>query len=86
MLPVIFTNQAELDVKDAVTWYEAQVRGLGECFLLAVDHAVAQIEENPLQFPRVQGDTSDAVKAFPLCTVFSDRERSHRCRWMLPWT
>jgi len=71
MLPASFTSLAELDVEDTATWYEAQVRGLGEYFLLAVDHAVAQIEENPLQFPRVHRETRRTLlRRFPYALYF----------------
>jgi hypothetical protein len=77
MLPVCLTSLAELDVKDAATWYETQVRGLGEYFLLAVDHAVTEIEENPLQFPRVHSETRRTLlRRFPYALYFpveSDR-------------
>jgi plasmid stabilization system protein ParE len=71
MLPVSLTSLAEVDVKDAAHWYETQVRGLGEYFLLAVDHAVAEIEENPLQFPPVHGETRRTLlRRFPYALYF----------------
>lgn len=43
-----FLPQVEQDVQDAFDWYELQVPGLGEDFLLSADAAVNAIVRNPL--------------------------------------
>ncbi|HWB64976.1 MAG TPA: type II toxin-antitoxin system RelE/ParE family toxin [Chitinophagales bacterium] len=43
-----FLPEAEYDVQEIYDWYELQLAGLGEDFLLSVDAALAGISRNPL--------------------------------------
>jgi toxin ParE1/3/4 len=47
-LPVAFRDLAGEDVQEAVTWYEAQVPGLGARFVSSLQLVVALISEHPL--------------------------------------
>jgi hypothetical protein len=56
-------DEAELDVVDAVVWYEAQRVGLGAELLMELDAVMARIAQTPLQFPEIR----DGVRA--LCYI-----------------
>jgi hypothetical protein len=45
--PLSVRAEAEADLAKAFQWYEQQVRGLGDQFLLCVDAVMASIERNP---------------------------------------
>jgi len=45
--PLIIRAEAEADLAEACQWYDLQVRGLGDQFLLCVDAVMASIERNP---------------------------------------
>ena len=54
------------DMSDAFEWYEEQRPELGEEFLLAVDEAIARIQEHPMRFRVLLRDTRQALlKRFP---------------------
>jgi hypothetical protein len=38
---IVFSKEAELDIANSVIWYESQVRGLGEAFLLNLDRTLS---------------------------------------------
>ncbi|MBS9522755.1 type II toxin-antitoxin system RelE/ParE family toxin [Litoribacter ruber] len=44
------SEEAEMDVMEAYSWYEKQKQGLGEEFLEALDHAKKVISSNPLTY------------------------------------
>jgi plasmid stabilization system protein ParE len=44
---IIIRPEAEVDIKDAYDWYEAQRKGLGESFLLCIEEAVSRVSRNP---------------------------------------
>jgi len=68
---VVFRPQAETEVLDVRTWYEARRAGLGDEFGAGVDATVARIVERPLAFPRVRGETRRAVVTrFPYALYF----------------
>ena len=46
-MTLIFTPEAEKDVEEAVTWYEAQSKGLGAAFILSVDACMHGILRHP---------------------------------------
>ncbi|MBL7777794.1 MAG: type II toxin-antitoxin system RelE/ParE family toxin [Chitinophagales bacterium] len=47
---IAFLPQVEQDVQDAYNWYELQLPGLGDDFLLSIDAAVNAIARNPLHY------------------------------------
>jgi len=67
----VFRPQAEAELLEARSWYEARRTGLGVRFGAEVDAAVARIVESPLAFPRVRGETRRAVVSrFPYALYF----------------
>jgi toxin ParE1/3/4 len=47
-------DEAELDVIDAVVWYENQRIGLGSEFLTELDSAMSRMADKPLSFPKIK--------------------------------
>jgi plasmid stabilization system protein ParE len=47
---LVFKEQAREDIADTFKWYELQIAGLGDQFLLALDLALKQISANPQLF------------------------------------
>lgn len=61
-----FLPQVELDVKEAYDWYEWQLPGLGEDFLLSIDAALNAILHNPLlNAVEYKGIRKTKTKRFP---------------------
>ena len=48
---VIYTPEAEQDVADAYSWYEAREPGLGEDFLRCVEACVLTLQRHPQLYP-----------------------------------
>ncbi|MGO9173294.1 MAG: type II toxin-antitoxin system RelE/ParE family toxin [Rhodomicrobium sp.] len=66
-----FTLAAELELDEAVAFYEQRAPGLGRQFLLEVANAVALIEEFPEAWPQVSDvDRACRVKRFPYRLVY----------------
>ena len=76
--PLIVRAEAEADLAEAFQWYEQQVRGLGDQFLLCVDAVMASIERNPQLYPVVhKGVIRRALtRRFPYGVFFVEGERS----------
>jgi len=53
---LIVRPEAEKELEEAFVWYEQQIVGLGNQFLLAVDAAINSIQRNPLQYPVIYKD------------------------------
>lgn len=47
---LVFTPEASADIRSGHRWYEAQQRGLGKAFKLAVQLATAQVHRSPSRF------------------------------------
>jgi hypothetical protein len=61
-----FLPEVEADVQNTYDWYEEQLNGLGEDFLLSVDAAVNAIQRKPeLNEVIYQGIRKMKVKRFP---------------------
>jgi plasmid stabilization system protein ParE len=64
-------DDAELDVIDAVAWYEGQRPGLGTELLLELDAVMERIIEMPFQFPDIKGGVRRALlHRFPYSVYF----------------
>jgi plasmid stabilization system protein ParE len=76
--PLIVRAEAEADLAEAFQWYEQQVRGLGDQFLLSVDALMASIERNPQLYPVVhKGVIRRALtRRFPYGVFFVEGARS----------
>lgn len=66
-LPIITRPKAAAEIEAAYNWYERQRPGLGEEFLVALNHAVAVIAGHPERFLLVHRDTRRVLlsKIFP---------------------
>jgi plasmid stabilization system protein ParE len=58
---LILTEQAEQDLIEAQTWYEARGYGLADGFLRALDACFAVIERHPEAFPFSHGQVRRAL-------------------------
>jgi plasmid stabilization system protein ParE len=68
---LVFRPEAEAELLDARSWYEAERVGLGAVFAAAVETTIAEVLQNPLAYPRVRGDTRRAlVGRFPYAVYF----------------
>lgn len=76
--PLIVRAEAEADLAQAFQWYEQQVRGLGDQFLLSVDAVMASIERNPQLYSVVhKGVIRRALtRRFPYGVFFVEGEQS----------
>lgn len=64
-------DEADLDVVDAVGWYEEQRFGLGAEFLMELDSVMQRIVQMPLQFPEIKNDLRRALlHRFPYSVYF----------------
>jgi len=67
--------QAQLDVEDAVVWYESKRPGLGLRFLNELDHVMRRITARPFQFPEIHPTVRRGLlRGFPYSVYFSVRE------------
>jgi plasmid stabilization system protein ParE len=57
---LVFRPEAETELLDARTWYEAERVGLGAVFAAAVETTIAEVLQNPLAYPRVRGHPTSA--------------------------
>lgn len=64
-------DEAELDIIDAVAWYEDQRNGLGAEFLIEFDAVMQRMIDTPLQFPQIKADVRRALlRRFPYAAYF----------------
>ena len=54
-------DEADLDVLDAVAWYEDQRTGLGAELLMELDAVMQRIAYTPLQFPEIKDNVRRAL-------------------------
>lgn len=77
MRKLIVRSHAQLDIEEAIFWYENQRPSLGIEFLEAVDNLVDRIVRSPYQFPEIQVRVRRAlVQRFPYSLYFSPGEES----------
>ena len=71
MKAIRFHPEAELEMIEAASWYEAQQTDLGKRFLTSVRDALNRIEINPLLYPVVVDDVRRCLtKTFPFGVLF----------------
>ena len=58
---IIVQPQSALDIQATTVWYEDQQSGLGARFLGELNLAFQRIEDNPRQFPVVEGQVRRAL-------------------------
>ena len=65
------TPEAELDLDDAYSWYQAQALGLGANFLTAVGTCIASIRRNPEAYQLVDPTMRRALlRRFPYAVFY----------------
>jgi toxin ParE1/3/4 len=68
---LVVQPQSDLDIQAVAVWYEDQQAGLGSRFLAELDLVFRRIEDNPRQFPLVEGEVRRALlRHFPYGVYF----------------
>jgi toxin ParE1/3/4 len=63
---IVIRPEAERDMREAFSWYEQQMLGLGANFLLHVDAQLRSLQRNPIQYPVVHREVRRClVRRFP---------------------
>lgn len=71
-MTVEFDPEADIEFREAASYYEFCKRGLGERFIKAVESTTARIAASPEQFPIVEADVRRAlVRVFPYGVWFT---------------
>lgn len=77
MKPIIVSPEAEGDLTEAYRWYEEQVEGLGDEFLLCVDACIRSMARNPKIYQKVHKNIRRALtRRFPY-GIFFIEETDH---------
>ena len=68
---VVFRPPAERELREAYTWYERRVPGLGSEFMRAVDVCVQIIRRNPDIYPVMYKEVRQGImKRFPYSMLY----------------
>jgi plasmid stabilization system protein ParE len=68
---VFVGRRAQREADEAARWYESESKGLGSAFVEVLERVLAQVEENPRQFPAVHRNIRRALlKRFPYGVFF----------------
>ena len=71
MAKVVLSAAAQLDVIDAVDWYELQAPGLGGRLIAEIGAAIARVGSNPRQYPLVHRTLRRVlVRRFPYALFY----------------
>lgn len=63
---IIIRPEAQLDISEAVKWYEERLKGLGSIFLMSVDATIESILRTPEAYTPIYKKTRRAlVRKFP---------------------
>jgi plasmid stabilization system protein ParE len=63
---------AQIELDEAVQWYEAQVPGLGERFLIEATHAFSLIRQFPSAWHPLSANTRRCrLKRFPYAVIYA---------------
>ncbi len=69
---VVVRRAAEVELAEAVDWYEGQVAGLGDDFISEFDATLARLLENPFQYQVIEDDIRRAsLHRFPYGIMYS---------------
>jgi plasmid stabilization system protein ParE len=68
---LVVRPQAEIDVADAVAWYEDQRAGLGNQLLDEIESVMERVVHSPFQFPQIRDEVRRALlRRFPYSVYF----------------
>ncbi|MDP1677095.1 MAG: type II toxin-antitoxin system RelE/ParE family toxin [Bacteroidota bacterium] len=74
-----FHELAELELNEAVEYYESQVKGLGIAFLIEVERSTNLIQQNPEASPRIlKVIRRKILRRFPYSILYSIVDHSIR--------
>jgi toxin ParE1/3/4 len=73
---IIIRPEAEQDIREAYSWYETQISGLGANFLLRIDAALSSVQRNPRQYPLIHQEVRRClVRRFPYGILFLEEDK-----------
>ncbi len=73
----LFSSEAEMDLEEAVEWYEEQRTGLGLEFSLRFEEALQFLRENPAMYARIYNEVrSVLMKQFSHCIFYLINEQN----------
>jgi hypothetical protein len=68
---IVFRNEAIDDILGAISWYEKQIAGLGDEFLITLTNEVRNIYRNPFLYATKYKNVRKAItKRFPYTIYF----------------
>ena len=68
---LVVRPQAEIDVADAVAWYEDQRAGLGNQLPDEIESVLERVVHSPFQFPQIRDEVRRALlRRFPYSVYF----------------
>lgn len=69
---LVFRPEAEVELTEAVDWYEGRSQGLGAEFLRSLDAIIAQVQRQPTLYPLVFGTARRAtLRRFPYSLIYT---------------
>lgn len=72
MMDITILRESEMDIWEAVAYYENKAQGLGLSFNLEVERSIQAIAEHPERWPlRVDGTRRYLVHRFPYLVVYA---------------
>jgi hypothetical protein len=72
-----FLRAAEVELTDAVQWYDSQRTGLGDEFLAEIQRAVRRIEAFPNAWPRISRRSRRCrLNRFPYGLIYQNRKET----------
>lgn len=73
MKPLLVSREAELDIADSFAWYYERNSAVAERFLVSVRDVVAEIGEQPNQFPWLERGVQCArILRFPHSLIYRE--------------
>lgn len=74
---LIIRPEAEQDLNEAYRWYEQQLEGLGQEFIICIDAVLSVIHRTPKIFPKIHKDIRRAlIRRFPYGIFYiSERDK-----------
>lgn len=75
MYKILISVEAEIDIFEAVDWYEKHRKGLGQEFSMRFEEILYFLETNPKLYPIVYKEVrSVSLKQFPYLIFFTIKE------------
>jgi len=69
--PLFLRPEAKQDIREAFDWYEGERSGLGREFLDEARTALRHVQEHPLRYPKIRGETRrNLLNRFPFSILY----------------